>query len=419
MQIKGSNWTVSHIKENNTLGLINYSPEFQRRYVWTDKQKVYLIDTLLNDFSLPKLYVRQILDEKTEAFNYEIIDGQQRVTTIMNFVNGDFPLLRKKHPKPEFFDDKYEGKFYKELNLEDRIKILNYTIAVDLVEGSRDEITEMFLRLNLSSSPLNKQEIINSQYFGDFKKLVQRITNDFLEQVVDDKILTAASIKRMADYKLVTDCLISQLVGITDKSKSFEKIYQTYDDWDVDEMDDHYNRFRRIYNLITINIFENEIKTTRFKSINQFISVFEFFYDCLYNRGMSLQKEQFNSVKETLIWLSKEMKMDGKGIGKDWYDYSQQGGDSQQMRYRRKEILDKILIEFFNVKDSKRNFTPEDRIIVWNSGQKICKICGDIVKNFEDFDLDHILPYDRGGKTILSNSQLTHKSCNRSKGKKI
>lgn len=419
MKITNSTWTVNYVKETNTLGLINYSPDFQRRYVWSEKQKVYLIDTLINDFSIPKLYVRQILDEKTNSNTYQIIDGQQRLTTIMNYVNNEFPLSIKKHPKPEYFNNDLDGKYFKDLNLDDKRKILNFNISVDLVEGNKDEITEMFLRLNLSNTTLNKQEILNSQYFGDFKTLVVRIGEEFIDQFVDDKILTPSSIKRMSDLQFVTSCLVSQLRGITDKQKVFEKVYQDYDEWDSEESDRVYSEFKKIYNLITIHIFEEEIKTTRFKSVNQFISLFDFFHDCLYKQGMSLQKENYKSIKETLIWLEKNMKMDGIGLGKEWYDFSQQGGDTSSSRYSRKKILDKILLEFFNIKDPKRNFSDEDRIIMWNSSEKKCGICGEEILRFEDFDLDHITPHDRGGKTILSNSQLTHSSCNRRKGKNI
>lgn len=417
MKITNSNWTVSYIKENHLLGLINYSPDFQRRYVWSEKQKVYLIDTLLNDFSIPKLYVRQELDIEKSTNHYEVIDGQQRLTTIMKFINNEFPLLRKKHPKPEFFNQNLEGKVFNDLSTDDKRKILNYTMSVDLVEGNHDEITEMFLRLNLSNTTLNQQEILNSQYFGDFKGLVSRISDEFLDQFSEDKILSGSSIRRMGDHQFITSCLISILLGITDKHKKFEKVFQDYDDWDRDEMEIVYGQFKKIYNLITIQIFEDEIRTTRYKSLNQFISLFEFFHDLLFKRNMSLQKENYSSVKETLIWMEKNMRMDGEGIGKEWYDSSQQGGDTSSMRHNRKKILETLLLEFFNKKDPKRNFTEEDRLIMWNSGDRLCKICGKEVESFQDYDLDHIVPHNRGGITTLKNSRVTHSSCNRSRGK--
>jgi hypothetical protein len=417
MKITNSNWTVSYIKENHLLGLINYSPDFQRRYVWSEKQKVYLIDTLLNDFSIPKLYVRQQLDLEKSTNYYEVIDGQQRLTTIMKFIENEFPLVRKKHPKPDFFNSDLEGKTFNDLSTEDKRKILNYTMSVDLVEGTHDEITEMFLRLNLSNTTLNKQEILNSQFFGDFKNLVNRISEEFIDQFGEDKILSGSSIKRMGDHQLITSCLVSILLGITDKQKKFEKVFQDYDDWDQDEMEIVYTQFKKVYNLITIQIFEEEIKTTRFKSLNQFISIFEFFHDCLFKRNMSLQKEYYKSVKDTLLWLERNIRMDGEGLGKEWYDSSQQGGDTSSMRHIRKRILETLLLEFFNSKDPKRNFTEEDRLIMWNSGDRLCKICNKEVESYSDYDLDHIIPHDRGGETTLINSRVTHSSCNRSRGK--
>jgi hypothetical protein len=419
MKITNSNWTVSYIKENHLLGLINYSPDFQRRYVWSEKQKVYLIDTLLNDFSIPKLYVRQELNVENSTNQYEVIDGQQRLRTIMMFINNEFALLRKKHPKPEFFNSDLEGKTFNNLSTDDKRKILNYTMSVDLVEGSHDEITEMFLRLNLSNTTLNQQEILNSQYFGDFKNLVSRISDEFLDQFGEDKILSTSSVRRMGDHQFITSCLVSILYGITDKQKKFEKTFQDYDEWDVDEMENVYNQFKKIYNLITIHIFEEDIKTTRFKGLNQFISLFEFFHDMIFKKGFSLQKENYPYILDNLMWIEKNMRMDGEGIGKEWFDSSQQGGDTSSMRHIRKRILENLLSEFFNTKDPKRRFTEEDRLIMWNSGDRVCQICQKLVESYNDYDLDHILPHDRGGRTTLKNSRVTHSSCNRSRGKNL
>jgi uncharacterized protein with ParB-like and HNH nuclease domain len=419
MRITPTNQTVNWFRELNTLGLINFSPDFQRRYVWSEKQKVYLIDTLINDFSVPKIYIRQILDEKTNTNKYEVVDGQQRLTTIMNFINGEFALFQKKHPKPDFFDEKLEGKYFNNLELTHKQKILNFSMSVDLIEGSKEEIIEMFLRLNLSNTTLNKQEILNSQYFGDFKILVEKITDEFLDEFVEDKILAIASIKRMADYQLVSMLLVAQLFGITDKDKRIQKVYSDYDSWEEDEARESQIQFRKIYNLITKNIFDGHFGNSRFKSLNGFYSIFEYMHEKIFKQNMTLDSSNHVLVKDTLQWLSKEMKMDGIGLGKEWFDLTQQGGDTSNARTQRKQILSKLLDVFFTNTDPKRAFTDEERIIAWNASLKVCGICKNEIKEFKEYDLDHIVPHSKGGKTNLNNSQLTHSSCNRAKGNRI
>jgi|GEM_PF-4723321 len=399
MQITNTTWTIQYIKENHFLGIINYQPDFQRRSVWSEKQKVYLIDTLLNDFSIPKVYVRQIYDEQRGGNIYEIIDGQQRLTTIMAFLNGEFKLSKKRHPKPEYFDYNLEDKYFHDLSIDQKKKIINYTISVDLVEGTKEEITEMFLRLNLSNTSLNSLEIINSQYFGDFKAAVSTLSEEFIEKFVENKILSASSIKRMGDMSLVSSCLVFQLYGITDKQKKIETAFKDYDSWDEDSMDTSKREFRKIFNLISETLFESELRTTKFNSLNGFLSLFEFFHDYLCKRNFSLQKEQFENVRETLYWFQLNIKQDGIGVGKEWFDCTQQGGDTLNSRHKRKEILESLLRDFFNKKDLRRSFSKDERKIAWNSSDRRCQNpkCNKLINSFEEFDLDHIIPFDRGG----------------------
>jgi 5-methylcytosine-specific restriction endonuclease McrA len=155
--------------------------------------------------------------------------------------------------------------------------------------------------------------------------------------------------------------------------------------------------------------------------LNGFLSLFEFFHDYLCKRGYSLQKEQYENVRESLNWLQKNIRIDGLGIGKEWFDCTQQGGDTLNSRHKRREILDSILKEYFNKKDPRRAFTQDERKIAWHSSDHRCKNskCNKLIERFEDFDLDHIIPHDRGGMTNLSNAQILCITCNRSKGKNI
>jgi hypothetical protein len=417
MNIQSVNWTINHVKELDTLGLIDYSPEFQRNYVWSEKQKVYLLDSILNCFAIPKIFVRQILDEGQISNKYEIIDGQQRLTTILKFIKNEFSLQKKRHPKPEFFDSQFEGKYFSDLSVDNKKQILNFTLSVDLVEGNYKEITEMFLRLNLSNTSLNKQEILNSQYFGDFKSLIVELANDYLDDFVECKIISASGAKRMQDAHFVGQCIMAQMFGIIDKSKKVEETYKNYDDWDKDEIEKNRTEFSKIYKLITQFIFSNEISSTPFKSLNGYISLHEFFHTMIYKQNKSLNKSNYENVRKSLEWLATEINAEGYGEGKKWYDTTMQGGDTSQSRHKRREILNNLLEGFFNQKDSRRSFNDKERIIAWNSNEKkICGICNDVIIGFDDYDLDHVIPYEKGGVTSLLNSQLTHIKCNRSKG---
>ena len=134
MEIKSTNWDVSHVRNLKTMGQIDFSPDYQRNYVWSEKQKVYLIDTLINSFSVPKVYVSKKYDPEKGDTYYDVIDGQQRLTTIINFIDGEFKLSKSKHPKPEYFNDELEGKYFQDLPLKVKENILSYSFTLELVE---------------------------------------------------------------------------------------------------------------------------------------------------------------------------------------------------------------------------------------------------------------------------------------------
>lgn len=420
MEIKTVNWLVSTVRDLRTMEQIDFCPDFQRNYVWSEKQKIYLIDTLINNFSVPKVYVSQRYDGENGDTFYDVIDGQQRLTTIINFINGEFKLSKSKHPKPDYFNSKYDGKYFVDLPQDIKKRILSYSFTVDLVEGDTRDISEMFLRLNLSNSTLNKEEIYHSQYSGDFMTLIKKISSDFLDDFLDDKIINGSGVRRMKDHRFITGCLITMIRGLTNKDKEHENVIREFDNWDEEGMDEYYERFKKIYKLITNSIFKGEIRTSRFNSLYGFISLFDYFHDQIYNRNKSLNKKQYDIVLDNLMWLGSNSNPDGYGIGKKWYDITQQGGDTIQNRSLRKEILESILNICFNQKDSRRSFTEEERKIMWESSlDKKCKISGKIIEKYEDYDLDHIIPYEKGGPTSLKNSQITLSSENRRKKDKI
>lgn len=93
-----------------------------------------------------------------------------------------------------------------------------------------------------------------------------------------------------------------------------------------------------------------------------------------------------------------------------------EGTDTSQNRKAREKILARLFGSLFEKKDPWRMFTPEQRRVIWqNSKNKLCSLCGKPV-TWEDFTIDHVLPYSRGGRTATVNAALAHKSCNSKAG---
>ena len=200
---------------------LEISPKFQRRSVWSPQAKSYLIDTILKDKPLPKIFIRATTDPKTRRTVREIVDGQQRMRTILSFVKDGFRISK-------IHNEEFGGMTYSELPEDVQTEFLKYELSVDLLLDLPDrDILDIFARLNTYSVSLNKQELFNAKYFGYFKQLVYKLSGDYYTFWTENKIFTDRKIMRMAEAELITDLLIAILDGIQSK-KSADKYYQLY-----------------------------------------------------------------------------------------------------------------------------------------------------------------------------------------------
>lgn len=140
-------------------GKLVIQPEYQRNYIYAEKKKdVPVIETLLGDGPIGLLYFN---NPNGECF--EVLDGQQRITSIGRFVNGQF-AVKDANGMQQYFDS---------LSKEQQNKILDAEVPVYIVEGTEDEIKKLFKTINLSNEPLREQELRNAVYSGEFVTLAK------------------------------------------------------------------------------------------------------------------------------------------------------------------------------------------------------------------------------------------------------
>ena len=224
-QFSTRNYSIQDFANWKDNGELILAPKFQRRAVWTDKARSYLIDTIIRGKPIPKLYMRQEVNPVTRRTNREIVDGQQRLSSILRYLNDGFPIL-KTH------NEEFADKHFSELDKDVQIQILEYELVVDLLENLPDEeIYDIFARLNTYSVPLNPQERRNGAYFGEFKTTVYTLSNEFVSFWSGQKIFSETQILRMAEAEMVSELLIAVTVGIKARSKQYiDKFYSDHDD---------------------------------------------------------------------------------------------------------------------------------------------------------------------------------------------
>ena len=140
--------------------------EYQRGAgLWPSSAKSYFIDTILKEFPFPKIYFHERLDMRTKRPRREIVDGQQRVSTIAEFVSNQFELGSNA--------EGLKGKRFEDLSPEQQEKFYSYAVSVDVIRNAdRSEILSMFRRMNAYTLPLNGPEKRHSEFFGEFKDWV-------------------------------------------------------------------------------------------------------------------------------------------------------------------------------------------------------------------------------------------------------
>lgn len=199
------------------------SPEFQRGEVWTPNARVYLIDTILRQLPMPKIYLRTIVDLKTKQSIREVVDGQQRLRAIIDFANDKFALSKRA--------EEFEGLRYSTLDDELQEKFLSYPIAVgQLLNATNDDVLEIFSRLNSYNVVLNAAERRHAQFSGDFKWAIHKASQRWAVLWDEYRIVTVRQRVRMLDDSLIAEMLGVLLEGVKDGGQpKIDALYKRHD----------------------------------------------------------------------------------------------------------------------------------------------------------------------------------------------
>jgi len=153
----------------------------------------------------------------------EIVDGQQRLSTIVEFVDDKFALSANA--------GELKGLRFSDLSQEQQEALYSYTVSVDVIRNAdRSEILQMFRRMNAFTLPLNAAEKRHSEFFGEFKDWVNTVLDRYGNLLIDWNILTSRQIVRMADAEFVADVALAVEEGIVSTSPAkLLTLYKKYD----------------------------------------------------------------------------------------------------------------------------------------------------------------------------------------------
>ena len=187
--------------------------EFQRSgKVWPTIAKAYLIDTILRDLPMPKIYLRTKTSPITKRSYREVVDGQQRLLAIQAYSNNEFALRSSGESVDEF-----AGRRYSDLNEGLQTKFLEYQVPVEQLFNVPDSVVfDVFQRLNTYNYNLSSQELRHGKYHGHFRNAVVEASRHWAHLWDNFRILGNRARVRMADDELMAQLFGVILEGVTD-----------------------------------------------------------------------------------------------------------------------------------------------------------------------------------------------------------
>lgn len=284
---------VAWFKQASDAHQLELRPSFQRNPVWTERQKSYLIDSIIHEYPIPELYMQETVDHKGKQ-RHIIVDGQQRIRACLEFIEGGFSI------NPEDSTDLPEATF-DELSPEQKQRIYEYNFVVRVLPSMDEtELRAIFKRLNRNVVALNAQELRHATYWGPFIMIVEELADE--EYWERARIFSRNDVKRMIDAEFISELVVGMLHGPQNKKLSIEQYYITYES-KFEKGSFVKSAFSAI--LSELDQVLPELDTTRWKKKSDFYTLFLVFANHL--DALSLSSEKRKKAHTLLVKFGEDV----------------------------------------------------------------------------------------------------------------
>lgn len=398
-------------------GRLILQPDFQRDFVWAKAKSSRLIESILMRIPLPVLYVAEL-----ENGSWEVVDGQQRLTAIRSFVDGQFPDGEPFRLGALQVRSDLRGKSFKDLAAADQNAIEDYSLRVIkiLKEAHPDLKFEVFERLNSGADKLNDMELRNCIYRGTY--------NDFLQELAGNEALLSirgadAPDTRMRDRQLILRFFAmwrNTHLRYRGPMKQFmNHEMQTHRAAGPEEI----GRMRRaftdaiqcawdVFGAHAFRRYDADGAQRARGSWDQAGKLNVALWDTILYVFTYYERRQILPVADAIY----EEFLDLMTHDATFADYIGRTTDQpERVRYRAdtwKSRLD-ALIDI--PAGETRAYTRHFKEMLFKANPS-CAICEQRIQELDDAEVDHLTHYWRGGRTLPENARLTHRFCNRRRG---
>lgn len=352
-------------------GKLTIQPEYQRNYIYADgKKDVAVIDSILKGYPLGLIYFNQPAKDE-----FEVLDGQQRITSIGRFVTDKFAIIDSDVPR-----------YFSSLPAEKKKKILETKLLIYVCEGTETEIKEWFKTINIVGVPLNEQELLNAVFSGRFVTLAKaEFSNSQNTQVHKwSAYVNGAAIRQ--------DFLAKALYWVSKGNVSDYMSLHRNDD-NINELKTYFNSVIDWASSVFVNV-EKEMRGIEWGEL------YEKYKNTAYNPAKVSEK-----VKE--LYGDPYVK-NRKGI----FEYILGGCvDTKLLEVR---VFDEAVKRAVYKKQTEK--AEQEHI----SNCPLCALGANANKNkiwpLKDMDADHVTAWSKGGVTTIENCEMLCVTHNRSKG---
>lgn len=359
-------------------GQLTIQPEYQRHYIYNDgKKDVAVIQSILNRYPIGLIYFNTTADGR-----FEVLDGQQRITSIGRFITAKFAIK----------DDQDNVQYFSGLPKEKQELILNTPLTIYVCQGEETEVKEWFRTINIVGIPLNPQELLNAVYSGTFVNAAKRtFSNSQNSNVMKWGSYIRGDVKRQ-------DFLATALAWLTASKEVTIDAYMSHHrhDSNCTELESYFNSVIDWVSA-TFSMVEKEMCGLEWGKLYEHYHTHGFSIDALTQRVTALMADEAVRNK--------------RGIFE--FVLGEACGDPQF------QLLDIRIFETSTIKAAYALQT-ESAKATEVSNCPYCAIGHDAnakkIWALKDMDADHVTAWSKGGATTASNCQMLCKHHNRAKG---
>ncbi len=241
--------SIANYYENVKAEKYDFDPKYQRNSVWTEEKQSFLIDSIMRNFPIPPVFLRQIINNETGKTSYEVIDGKQRLTSIIKYINNEIPISTEEDPDSDEYEKNIAGKFFADLDESNQGRELKkafwrYHIPIEYIDTTSEEIIRhIFDRLNRNGEKLRGQELRNAKYYETaYQRMVVRIANNTIWK----EHLKKLDVARMEHEEFVSEILFQTgekepLNATQEEIDNYYDIYVAKDNEELRELEETFN----------------------------------------------------------------------------------------------------------------------------------------------------------------------------------